>query len=69
MAQKRRNGDNVLDEMSGREKKKLKVTEARTIAVQPVVDQSLQGVSGPSAPKATTAVKNSKSFPPYQTSY
>ncbi|KAF8967138.1 ribonucleases P/MRP protein subunit POP1-domain-containing protein [Flammula alnicola] len=44
MAQKRRNGD-VADEMNGREKKKLKLSAARTIAVQST------SLAGPSSTK------------------
>lgn len=47
MALKRRNGEGG-DEMTGREKKKLKVSTARTIAVQPTSN----AVAGPSSSKA-----------------
>jgi len=50
MALKRRNGEGG-DEMTGREKKKLKVSTARTIAVQPSSVTS-NAVTGPSSSKA-----------------
>ncbi|KIM43164.1 hypothetical protein M413DRAFT_443976 [Hebeloma cylindrosporum] len=50
MALKRRNGE-AGDEMTGREKKKLKVSNARTIAVQPSAMTS-NAVAGPSSSKA-----------------
>jgi len=50
MALKRRNGEGE-DEMTGREKKKLKVSNARMIAVQPSTVTS-NAVAGPSSSKA-----------------
>lgn len=49
MSLKRRNGEGG-DEMTGREKKKLKVSTARTIAVQPSPVTS-NAVAGPSSSK------------------
>lgn len=54
MAQKRRNGESS-DDMTGREKKKLKMTAARTIAVQSISQAGpfQSAVAGPSTSKAT----------------
>lgn len=56
MAQKRRNGEEG-DEMTGREKKKLKINAARTITVQPT-SQHASGSAGPS--NANAGAKSSE---------